>query len=122
MLIKRKSKIDEFGIFTNEIIKEGSEFYKIPTNNVSTKPQSKVARIGNKYFSDEKILNYINHSCDPNSKIDVGKICLIALRDIKNGEEITVNYDRTELDGVKVLCNCKSRNCKGFFLREVRER
>lgn len=53
-----------------------------------------------------------NHSCEPNAYIN-GHVVLKALRDIKQSEEITVDYataytsDTQEFD-----CNCQSKNCR----------
>jgi len=37
---------------------------------------------------------------------------------IRAGEEITVDYDRTEgPDAARVKCYCQARNCRGYLLR-----
>jgi SEC-C motif-containing protein len=57
-------------------------------------------------------LQYINHSCDPNSFFDVDSMNLIALKDIKTGEELTFFYPSTEWEMVQPFdCFCKSGNC-----------
>nr|MBA4404903.1 hypothetical protein [Nanoarchaeum sp.] len=119
LLIKKKSNIHGIGVFTTQLIKKDTAFYEISTNNILNKPKSKCAHIGmNKWVSDEKVLNYINHSCDPNTILDItNKPKLVAKRDIKSGEEVTVDYNKTEINGVKVPCNCKCKNCKMYFLR-----
>jgi uncharacterized protein len=57
---------------------------------------------------------YINHSCEPNlaARIVKGHILYVSLRDIKPGEELTVDYmfDR-KVD--KIPCSCGSRKCRG---------
>ena len=119
-LEKKESNIDGFGIFTTKLIKRGEFFYVIPTENTVDVPTSKFAHIGNgKWVNDTKILNWINHSCDPNTILDnLGKEpCLRTIRDIIPGEEITCDYNQTESLGVEVLCNCKSKKCRGTFLR-----
>ena len=82
--------------------------------------------IDSKYYYIE---DYINHSCEPNVKIDFKKLNFIGLRDIRKGEEITYNYLTTEYNLVKDKldfdCNCDSKNCfgriKGFkFLTETK--
>jgi len=118
-LFKGKSKINGTGIFANGNIKKGDPFYVIPTDCVFDEPKSKLAYIGkNKWVSDEKALNYANHSCDSNAILDISdKPCLIAKRDISPEEEITVDYNLTEKEGRKVPCTCGSKNCRGYFLR-----
>ena len=118
-LVKKKSRIHGIGIFTQKDIKKDTVFYEVPTELISNKPKPKWAHIGkNSWVSDEKVLNYINHSCDSNSILDIsGLPKLTAKRDIKAEEEITVDYNETEKNGNKVLCNCKTEKCKKYFLR-----
>jgi len=118
-LEKQKSSIHGWGIFAKVPIEKNEKFYKIPIDKKLDKAKAGLARIGNVYIDDEKVLNFLNHSCDPNSKIDRDSFSLIALKDIKIGEEITCDYNKTELNGQKVSCNCQSENCRGYFLREI---
>jgi len=120
ILEKKKSKIHKFGIFTKNFIANGEKFYVVPLDNIFNVPKSGCAFIGNnRYACDNKVLNFVNHSCEPNSLLDieVEEPCLISLRDISAGEEITCDYNRTEVGGTKVKCTCGSKNCKGYFLR-----
>jgi uncharacterized protein len=62
---------------------------------------------------------YVNHSCNPNCGI-TEKVCLIAMRDIKSGEEITYDYCMTDSNfpGLKCkespdfVCMCESKDCR----------
>jgi SET domain-containing protein len=58
--------------------------------------------------------HYINHSCEPNSymKILYGHILFIALRDIRPGEEITLDYEST-LHSNDKRCTCGAPSCRG---------
>ena len=62
--------------------------------------------------------HYINHSCEPNAfmKILYKHILFIALRDIKPGEEITIDYEST-LHPDSKRCICRTRNCRGTINR-----
>ncbi len=69
----------------------------------------------------------LNHSCNPNCYIDFENLNLIALKDIKKGDELSFNYNTSEYDlidqGCSFECRCGSENCikeiKGFkFLSE----
>jgi SET domain-containing protein len=54
-----------------------------------------------------------NHSCDPNLGM-TGQIGLIAMRDIKVGEEVCLDYamcDGSNYD--EFVCSCGSPNCRG---------
>lgn len=119
LLIKKKSNINGIGIFTTKFLHKNIVFYEVPINFISNKPKSKCAYIGkNKWVLDENVLNYVNHSCEPNSILDIsGQSKLIAKKDIEAGEEITVDYNETEKNGKRACCDCKSKNCRGYFLR-----
>jgi SET domain-containing protein len=52
---------------------------------------------------------YINHSCRPNAEgLTTGsRIWIWALKDIKEGEEITINYGKDYLDAHIKRCMCE---------------
>ena len=57
---------------------------------------------------------YINHSCDPNlvTRIIKGHIIYMSARDIKPGEELTVDY-RFDKKVERVVCKCGAETCRG---------
>jgi len=118
-LVKKQSKIHGTGIFTTREIDEGEIFYKVPLENTLKSPKPRCAFVGNNtWVDDEKVLNYVNHSCESNALLEIGeKPRLVALRNIISKEEITVDYNRTEVNGVRTRCNCGSSKCVGYFLK-----
>ncbi len=63
----------------------------------------------------EKIDDYINHSCNPNSGLHFTKsgILLVAIKSIKIGEEITWDYSTTLFHNEwKMICKCGEKNCR----------
>ena len=63
-------------------------------------------------------LRYLNHSCSPNLGIK-GSVTFVALRNIKKGEHLTVDYSITECDKLwnfKIQtgsnCKCGEPNCR----------
>ena len=57
--------------------------------------------------------DYVNHSCNPNAGLS-GQIGLVALRDIKVGEEVRFDYamcDTMPYD--EFNCGCGAYNCRG---------
>jgi uncharacterized protein len=62
--------------------------------------------------------HYINHSCQPNAfmKILYKHILFIALRDIRPGEEITIDYEST-LHSDSKRCICRAPTCRGTINR-----
>jgi len=119
-LFKAPSKIQGIGIFTDRDIKQGKGFYEIPLDVILRKPTPGCAYIWeNRWVSDERVLNYVNHSCDPNTDFITRETPhLRSIRPITAGEEITVDYNKTEKRGTEVPCNCQSPNCRGSFLRK----
>lgn len=71
----------------------------------------------NKYIIPNNITRYINHSCNPNCKIEISnkKVYLKSIRNISAGEELTYDYNTTEYDmGIDQFeCQCGSNNCIG---------
>lgn len=114
-LYKSKSKIHGSGIYTNQKINSGVNFYVIRGKSLNF-PKQNLARIGDSWI-DDPILNQINHSCISNSNILKGQdeIYLRSIRNIKIGEEITVDYNTTEMGSKKIKCLCNSETCKKYF-------
>lgn len=64
-------------------------------------------------------INFFNHSCEPNAGIK-GQIFLVAMRDIKKGEEVTFDYAMTlarskHASPYKLACLCGSPKCRKFI-------
>ncbi len=62
----------------------------------------------------------VNHSCSPNCETEEGAefIWIIAIRDIKAGEEISYNYGYDFECYEDHLCKCGSENCIGYIVDE----
>jgi len=59
-----------------------------------------------------KYLLVINHSCNPN--VGFGNaICLVAMSNIKKGEELTFDYAMQDNIDYAFKCNCGAPNCRG---------
>ncbi len=59
---------------------------------------------------------FLNHSCAPNCETDEvdGRIWIIALRDIKPGEELTYDYCLYDGEpGDEAPCSCGAKQCRG---------
>ena len=59
---------------------------------------------------------FINHSCDPNTfmRCTAERAEFYARRDIRRGEELTVDYGETQHDG-KLPCRCGAPRCRGWI-------
>jgi hypothetical protein len=63
---------------------------------------------------------FLNHSCQPNCEalVDAGRIWIVALRDIREGEELTFNYGYDLEDYRDYPCRCGASNCVGYIVAE----
>ena len=63
---------------------------------------------------------YINHSCNPNCETEIidNEIWIIALKNIKKGEELFYNYGYDIEDYEDHPCKCGSDNCVGYIVDE----
>jgi hypothetical protein len=69
---------------------------------------------------------YVNHSCEPNCEFDwfdlvpAGEsqsrrhVFLVALREIKPGEELTIDYNWSA--DTAIPCRCKEPTCRGWIV------
>lgn len=62
----------------------------------------------------------LNHSCVPNceTELDEGRVWILALRDIRAGEELSYNYCYDLADYQDHPCRCGAEECVGFIVAE----
>jgi SET domain-containing protein len=63
---------------------------------------------------------FINHSCAPNCEAewDGDRLFIVALRDIKQGEELSFNYGYDLENYEDHKCHCRTPQCVGYILAE----
>ena len=63
---------------------------------------------------------YLNHSCGPNAEAEIfgEQIWIMAIRDIKAGEEITFNYSYDLENYEDHPCRCGAVSCVGYMVAE----
>jgi SET domain-containing protein len=63
---------------------------------------------------------FLNHSCEPNAEAEIfdDQIWILALRDIRPGEEITFNYSYDMENYEENPCRCGSAKCVGYMVAE----
>ena len=61
---------------------------------------------------------FLNHSCEPNCETEriEGRIWIIAIRNIRAGEELTFNYGYGLEDYREHLCQCGAAGCVGYMV------
>lgn len=62
----------------------------------------------------EPVMLFINHSCEPNVGF-AGNIVLVAMRDIRAGEELTTDYALFDDHGQTMECRCGTPSCRGII-------
>ena len=111
------------GLFADADIKKGA----FVAEYTGTKVDSKAAdAMKSKYLfevDDEwtidaehggSVARYINHSCEPNTEAEIidGRIVISAISNIKNGEEITIDYGDEYYDEFIRPYGCKCSAAK----------
>lgn len=63
------------------------------------------------------VARYANHSCAPNCETDVvrGRIWVIALRNVRAGDEITYDYN-FDVDDDLQRCRCGAAKCRRYIV------
>jgi SET domain-containing protein len=122
-----KSKIHRWGIYAAEFIPAGRkviEYTGERINRRETKRRSEASdliylfTLDSYWTLDGSVggsgAQYINHSCDPNlvTRIIKGHIIYMSMRDIRPGEELTVDY-RFDKKVERVECKCGTTKCRG---------
>ena len=98
-------------------------------DNIDDETRSNTIRFNREMFLSPKgeMGNFINHSCNPNSKIikKNGILSIIAINHIHKGSEVFFDYSTIlALDDTwQMKCNCKNKNCrniiKSFYLLPI---
>jgi SET domain-containing protein len=122
-----RSAIHRWGVYAAEFIPAGRKVIEYTGERISrreTKRRSEISKFTYLFTLDPywtidgaaggSGAEYVNHSCEPNlvSRIVRGHILYVALRDIKPGEELTIDY-RFDKDVEKVVCRCGAASCRG---------
>lgn len=115
------SKIAGMGIMIGEDVKKGDSIFTVKGPVKFKVNQSKKDALANpnwvgisenEWIDPIRPYKFLNHSCDPNSGIK-GKVTLAALRNIKEGEEITIDYSIIEGDERwEMPCACGAKKCR----------
>ena len=128
------SKIEGRGLFSKEQIKEGTvvafkggrvvneaKIREMTTQGILHGSHQQVGPdaflVGLTPEEEDQNLVWYNHSCDPNAIVLIGEgipvSVLIVKRDIKEGEEITVDYSVSHTSNThRFLCHCGGSNCR----------
>ena len=62
---------------------------------------------------------YINHSCQPNCESQVvrGRVCVVAIREIRPGDELSYDYYYDYEHYHEHPCRCGAKDCAGYIVK-----
>jgi uncharacterized protein len=129
-LLVRRSRIEGFGVFSEEAIPAGKRVIQYTGERISEQEAMRrsikmfragkpgrisLVRLNRRLTLDGAVggsgAEYINHSCDPNLTVRKirGQVFLYSFKKIRPGEELTVDY------GFRCshACRCGSAKCRG---------
>ena len=101
------------GLVARVAIPKGARIHSWAGCRILPRPSYQSVQIGARaHAHDPAFLNLLNHSCEPNLRIDIAPRTVSALRDIRPGELLTIFYPATEWDMARPFrCRCSSRRC-----------
>jgi hypothetical protein len=122
----RESIIHGNGVFTTEripkhsvicrlnIVREITDEHPLDPDNGELRQHCHLYPDGTMVLFSEPYC-YANHSCEPNTFLyTINKVSyFIAMRDIQQDEELTLEYGLGEFSGQIWDCKCGSPNCRG---------
>jgi hypothetical protein len=139
--VRRNSRIHGKGVFARTLIPAGTRLMEYKGKRITDK-QSEVLYADTTHTflfmldntmvidggQDGNTSRWINHSCEPNCEAneEAGRVYIDALRDIADGEEITIDYNLyleeryTAKLKREYACGCGMRRCRGTLLASKR--
>jgi SET domain-containing protein len=120
---KKRSHTHGYGIFAGRSIQKGEKVLEMGGEIFSKEEVTDdmyVMQIDENFYvgtaekgDNLELENFINHSCSPNLGFKDGDLCLYALRDIDQDEELTWDYSTSmDEEGFDLPCYCLSPECR----------
>jgi uncharacterized protein len=123
----KPSKIDGMGCFATKAFKRGNKIAEYEGEKISRREIKRritgatkihICAINHYWAIDGSVggnaTQFINHSCAPTGDIKIidDRIFFYAIRDIKMGEELTLDYELSYHDD-EYGCRCGAKDCRG---------
>jgi SET domain-containing protein len=102
------------GLFALALIARDEILIDLNGEHYFLSPTRRSLQIGERrhVFGREETVGFLNHGCEPNSFLDFSCLCVRALKVIRAGEEVKVNYAATEYEmHDSFRCDCGSSAC-----------
>ena len=130
----RPSKIHRYGVYALERIPANRKVIEYTGERLNRLQASKRAdgdyiylfAVDNYWTLDGAVggsgAEIINHSCEPNliSRVMKGHVLYLSLREIRPGEELTIDYN-FETNTGRTPCRCGSAKCRGVLQKVKRK-
>ena len=124
------SRIARLGLFAGQDIEQGTKIIQYIGEKITNEESERRLAAGNVYIfglnerysidgdTSKNTARFINHSCEPNCHTEqFGRlIWIVAIRDIRVGEELTYNYGYEMNDEPPEPCHCGVKRCCGYIL------
>jgi uncharacterized protein len=132
LLVFKSSPIHGMGGFARVDIPAGARVIEYVGEKITKQESLARCEQNNEYIfalDDEQDLDgqvswnparFLNHSCEPNceARLEGGCIWVIAIREIRAGEESTFNYGYDLADYAEHPCGCGAPGCVGYIVAE----
>lgn len=129
--VRQKLSNKQNALFALRSYRPGEMIADFSAGTISAEPTYLTVQVGvRKHITlQPEFLQYINHSCEPNVFFDTTRMQLIALKEMREQEEMTFFYPSTEWKMTQSFnCYCQSTGCIGeikgaaFLSREAQEK
>ena len=109
-----------FGLFTRRAFKKGEMMARF-TGEVLDEIRLHTLQISPaKHLHDPHFVGYLLHACDPNVALDMKTLTMWALKDISEGEALTMDYTSTEDVLYRQFpCLCEADNCRKWITGRI---
>jgi hypothetical protein len=114
--MRQKVSNEQNALFALQSFQPGEVIAEFWAGTIAAEPTYLTVQVdvGKHITLQPEFLQYINHSCDPNVFFDTTLMQLVALRELKSGDEMTFFYPSTEWKMTQSFnCYCGSSNCLG---------
>lgn len=102
------------GLRTSRGFRGGERVCGIPALARLDRPSRYTVQVAEDAHVEVGLLTVLNHSCDPNVRLDTGRMEVVAARDIEPGDELAYFYPATEWDMAEPFeCDCGAAECLG---------
>lgn len=115
-LVEIEGRAGGRGLAAARAFRRGERVSRIPVTARHSRPTHLTVRLGRGEHVEVGWLATLNHSCDPNVRLDIDRMEVVAERDVGPGEELTYFYPSTEWDMAEPFeCGCGSSRCLGWI-------